>query len=375
MFKFNDKLIFSKIFRDLNSIFFLFLLSFGLIVWIIQAVNFLDFVTEDGHGLLVYFKFTFLNIPKILVKLSPIIFFFSLFYILEKYEETNELKIFWLLGITKKIFVKKIIKFSLLYSIVLLIFTVFVVPISQNKSRQYIQKSKIDFFPSLIQEKKFIDVVEGLTIFIEQKNNNDYKNLILIDGENINKKIIYAHSGQLLNNDANRTFVLKEGKVININNKNITEFNFNTTKYDLTKFATKSIVDFKIQEKKTKSLISCYWNFFILNKKELFFDEKNCNDNALNEIQSEIYNRTIKPFYILLLAVCCTYILNYPKESNNYKKKKIMIFVIGIFVTVLSEIFDTFLDVNPYSLIIYLIIPLILLICFYLNLVKEKMEI
>ena len=52
-----------------------------------------------------------------------------------------------------------------------------------------------------------------------------------------------------------------------------------------------------------------------------------------------------------------------------------MIFVIGIFVTVLSEIFNTFLDVNTYSLIISLIIPLILLICFYLNLVKEKMEI
>ena len=36
----------------------------GLIVWTIQAINYFDFVSEDGHGLKVYFLYTLLNFPK-----------------------------------------------------------------------------------------------------------------------------------------------------------------------------------------------------------------------------------------------------------------------------------------------------------------------
>ena len=49
------KIIFKKLFKDI-TIFFLFACSaITLIVWVIQAVNFLDFVSEDGHSFKVYF--------------------------------------------------------------------------------------------------------------------------------------------------------------------------------------------------------------------------------------------------------------------------------------------------------------------------------
>ena len=68
MFLLNKKLIFARFLSD-NSYFFLVsAISLSLIVWIIQAVNFLDFVTEDGHGLGVYFSYTILNFPKIFSK-------------------------------------------------------------------------------------------------------------------------------------------------------------------------------------------------------------------------------------------------------------------------------------------------------------------
>ena len=75
MFKYNKNLIFKNFFYDVLKIFFLLLISLSLIVWVVQAVNYLDFVTEDGHGINVYLKYSFLNYPKILTKLIPIIFF------------------------------------------------------------------------------------------------------------------------------------------------------------------------------------------------------------------------------------------------------------------------------------------------------------
>ena len=74
MIEFNKKLIFRKFFLDNTYFFIIALTTLSMIVWIIQAVNFLDFVTEDGHGLIVYFKYTLLALPKIISKLMPFIF-------------------------------------------------------------------------------------------------------------------------------------------------------------------------------------------------------------------------------------------------------------------------------------------------------------
>ena len=42
-------------------------------------INFLDIVTEDGHGFRVYFLYTLLSLPKIFSKILPFIYFVSLF--------------------------------------------------------------------------------------------------------------------------------------------------------------------------------------------------------------------------------------------------------------------------------------------------------
>ena len=81
-----------KFFIQNTSVFFLTsLFVMGIIVWTIQAVNYFDYVTEDGHGLKVYFAYTFLNFPKIIHRLLPFVFFISLFYTIIKYENNNEL--------------------------------------------------------------------------------------------------------------------------------------------------------------------------------------------------------------------------------------------------------------------------------------------
>ena len=135
-----------------------------------QAVNFLDFVTEDGHGLSVYFKYTLLNLPKTNFKINAIyIFCFNFLYFKQIVEENNELKIFWIFGTDKKEFLNKVLKYSIIILFIQLALNLFVVPFSQNKARTYIQSSSIDFFPSLINEKKFIDTVDKLTIYVEKK--------------------------------------------------------------------------------------------------------------------------------------------------------------------------------------------------------------
>ena len=83
------KLLFQKLIKDITKFFIITTFAVSLIVWVIQAVGFLDFVTEDGHSLLVYFSYSILNYPKILHRIIPFIFFISLFYQILQYETKN----------------------------------------------------------------------------------------------------------------------------------------------------------------------------------------------------------------------------------------------------------------------------------------------
>ena len=95
------KLIFRKFIKDISFFFVLMCITLGLIVWTLQAVNYLDFVTQDGHGLKTYFAYTIFNFPKIIHRIIPFIFFITLFYLLTNYEHKNELSIFWINGVSK----------------------------------------------------------------------------------------------------------------------------------------------------------------------------------------------------------------------------------------------------------------------------------
>ena len=372
MINYNKKLIFQKFFSNNTYFFFICIASLSLIVWIIQAVNFLDFVTEDGHGLIVYFKYTLLNIPKIISKLMPFIFFIAIYYTINKSENNNELKIFWINGIDKKEFLKTLLKYSIFFLIVQLILNSFLVPYTQNKARTYIQSSSIDFFPSLIDEKKFIDTVERLTIYIEQKNKDDeYKNIFIKDEKDLSSiRIIYAEKGNLVNNEDQRALKLSNGKIINIDNKNITAFDFKSTVFDLSRYLTKSIVDFKIQEKNTKMLIDCYVNFHLL-ENENYYHIHNCNKESRFVLNQELFKRLIKPFYYIALTICSSFLILLSKENSNYKLRKSYIFLFGTFILILSELTTSLSGRDLLYFKVSLFLPIILILLQYIYFKKK----
>ena len=108
-----EKFIFKKLYNNITLFFIVSLISVSLIIWIIQAINYLDIVSEDGHGVKNYFMYTLYSLPKIISRILLFIFFTSVFFIILRYEERNELLLFWINGINKIDFSKKIIKFSL----------------------------------------------------------------------------------------------------------------------------------------------------------------------------------------------------------------------------------------------------------------------
>ena len=71
-----NKLIFRKLSFDILSFFLLSTMAITSIVWVMQGVNLLDIISEQGHSIRVYFIYTVLNVPKIFSKLLIFIYFY-----------------------------------------------------------------------------------------------------------------------------------------------------------------------------------------------------------------------------------------------------------------------------------------------------------
>ena len=168
------KILYRKLLLDYMSFFLIALISSSTIIWVFQAVNFLDIMIEDGRDYMVYISYSLLNFPKILSKLYPFVLFFSLFYVLSKYELNNELIIFWNFGVDKFQFVNFILKVSLFLFFIQIIFTSFVVPKSQNVARSFLRDSNVNFLGNFIKPKKFNDTIKGVTIYSERKDEAGY---------------------------------------------------------------------------------------------------------------------------------------------------------------------------------------------------------
>ncbi len=365
-----NKLIYRKLASDILSFFIVASLSITLIVWVIQAVNFLDIVSEDGHSLKVYFSYTILNLPRIFSKILIFIFFISAFFIINKYEENNEILVFWTNGIKKINFINFIFKISFFFVILQLILSILIVPYTQSLSRTFLKNSNVDFLPTLISEKKFINIFKNLTIFLEKYNKNGNIEKIFIKEKISEKssKIIIAENAQIIKLDEEYKIKLLNGAITNINDKNVYNINFKETEYDLSKFTTKTVTHPKIQEINSLQLINCFYNYE-LNKK--YKKDNICKNRKLKSISEEMFKIFIVPLYILILSLISSSIILKPKKNIFLKYYKYIIFIFGFIVTMISQISFKFISQSNNLDLIVISTPILLIIIYYFFLILK----
>ena len=371
------KIIYQNFLKETSMFFLISSFAVTIIVWVIQAVNYLEFVTEDGHSFKIYFYYTLLSLPKIFNKLLPFMFFFSIFFNILKYEEQNQTLIFWTNGISKIKFLNVILKYSIIFLIVNFFFSIFIVPNSQDKARSYIRKSNIEYLPFLIKPKKFIDTVEQLTIYSDKRENEILENILIKDKFSLEKsKIIYAKKGYFTIIEEKNFLILEDGRILNINKDKTNSFDFKQTRINLSKYATKTTTMPKIQETNTLDLLNC-----LAESNSIFQDKSDKNSNKFkcdqdevfkNEISKELSSRIFKPFYLPLLALIAGLLLIKSKNSQGYTNFKLKIFTSAIIFISVSEISAKFYSTNLMKSSLIFLIPFFAFIFFYYFFYKKS---
>ena len=363
------KIIFRKLLFDYMSFFSIALISTSVIIWVFQAVNFLDIMIEDGRDYLVYVNYSLLNFPKIITKLIPFVLFFSFFYVTIKYETKNELLLFWNFGVNKIELVNFIFKFSLFLFLIQIVLSSIIVPKAQNQARSFLRTSDINYFGNFIKPQKFNDTIKGVTIYSESKDDRNLYNLYIKRDMGRNDfQITYARKGVFKEIGDVPLLVLFDGETITENENEITKFSFSKSDFSLKNLKANTITYKKTQEITTTNLIKCIIGLYkikINNKHQKIDHIENCLPQNLNNIFKEIYKRLIIPLYLPLLSIIPFLLLIVSKENVNYSKLKVFTFITGLLIIILSETTIRFVSKILFNNIGIALIPLFILIIIY----------
>lgn len=368
------KIIYRKFLLDCLIFFGITLISTSIIIWVFQAVNYLDLIIDDGRNYSVYLQYTFLNLPKIISKIFPFAFFFSFSYVIAKYELNNELLIYWNFGVNKIQFINYFFLISLIFLLVQTILTSLLVPKSQNLARTILRNSDFNFVDNFIKMKKFNASVNDLTIYAESKDNNEnYNNIYIkkkIDENNF--QIIFAKKGIFTNNNDYPVLELFDGENTSVLNEKITNFGFSKSSFNLSKFSSDTILVKKTQEHKTIELIECIFNLKNKTNLEAILKKvRNCEIKNINNIISELYKRLVIPLYLPALMLTVLLLIIHSKEKVNYSNLRIFVFLIGFFTIIFSESTLKFVNSSYSNIIFTFLIPIIFSLILYVYLILK----
>jgi lipopolysaccharide export system permease protein len=374
--------IYKHFFLELSKYFFLVLFTFSAIVWTVQAVNFLDLIVEDGHTMSLYLNYSLLNIPKILTKFIPLSFLLALILSILKFDSENELIVLWTSGLNKIKIINFFLKIALIVTLIQLFLAAFINPNVLNYSRSLIKASNLNLISGIIKTNEFNDAIEGLTIYVEEKNElGIMKNIFIRDDshklstienqEKTDNLTIFAEKGRL-NSKTKNSLILENGVIHSENRSNeIQIIKFKKTELIFNDLKTKSIIYPKVQETPSKILLNCFFKKTTHSLLKGHHDLKCHSEEQRIEVLAEINRRFGMPLYIPLLSLLSSFLL-ISREENKFKSwYKYFYFGLAFTILITAEILVRYSGKSLTHGFFYYLLPLLCIPVVYIELIRR----
>ena len=301
--------IYHNFFFEILKTFITIVIGLSLIAFTVRAVNFLELIVDNGYSLSTYFKYSILNVFGIALKFFPIAFLIAIILFIVKHKNNSEFIILWTAGVKKKVIINLLLISSFIIMIFYLIFSIYFTPLALSKSRELLSQNQFNSFLPTIRSQQFSDSFKDLTFFVEEKIDNEVKNIFLHDtGKSLNRFSSKAENGtaQLIASKGivdKKAIFLLEGQIISYNSsKGKNEIiKFDQLNIDLNQLKTTVIKKLKLQETSTFKLLNCFTN-----KKDLTL----CTDKTKEEIIPVLMRRLVLPTYLPIIALICSFFIN-----------------------------------------------------------------
>ncbi len=314
MYRYNKYII-----RHLVNSTLLITISLTSIVWLTQALRFVEFIVNQGVSITVFMHLTVLLIPSLLMMIFPPAVFCAVLFTYNKLTMDSELVVMQSMGLSRWRLAKPAIIVAAIVTLFTYIIAAYLQPASyrQFKDMQYVLRDK--YVSLLVQEGVFSNPVDGLTVFIRERDADGKLHGILVhDNRQANKSItMMAESGRLVETPQGPRFLLEKGNRQEMTDGRLSLLNFESYTLDIS-FYTNSMNTRKpdVQE---------------LYLTDLFSSPEGSDLTAAEIIKrrAEAHQRIVWPAYSLTLSILALAILFSGQFNRRGQWQRIAIAVAG----------------------------------------------
>ncbi len=267
--------------------------SLTSIVWLTQALRFVEFIVNQGVSITLFLHLTLLLVPSLLVMIFPPALFAAVLFTYNKLTSDSELIVMQAMGLSRWRLALPALIVATMVMLLTYSIAIYFQPVSYKKFKDMQTVLRDSYVSLLVQEGVFSNPVEGLTVFIRERDpNNKLYGILVHDNRQPSKSItLMAESGRLVESPQGPSFLLENGNRQEMNDGRLSLLNFEKYTLDIS-FYTNSLTKRKpdMQELFLPELLG-------------FTDETTLTETEITKRRAEGHQRIIWPAYSLSLTL------------------------------------------------------------------------
>ena len=326
--------------------------SLTSIVWLTQALRFIDFIVNRGISFTSFLELTLLLIPSLMLFILPFALLFAVLFVYYRLMMDSELLVLSGAGLSRFQIAKPAINIAIMVSLIAYSISLYILPVSYHAFKEMQEFMRDNYASLLLQEDVFNNPVEGLTVYIRDRDKEGILYGIIVHDSRDPKEpavTMMAEKGQLIQSAQGPTFILYNGNRQKIENGKLSFLDFAKYTLDIS-FYTNSA------GKRTKQ------------PEEMFLDELLYPDTA-DELEkarliAEGHNRISYPLFPLALTLFALAVLLSGEFNRRGQWQRITFIVVCSGVVLSVAIGILHLAVKNEWLISLLYINIVMIILF-----------
>ncbi|MGF9692732.1 LPS export ABC transporter permease LptF [Rhizobium sp. 0TCS1.26] len=207
------KLLELYIFRRAFQMFLVTLLPVLTIIWTIQVLGRINLVTDTGQSIGSFATLATFILPTIIPVVLPFAIVIGVTQTLNAMNNDSELAVIDAAGSARSVIYRPVILLAVLMAAFSFLITNFVEPASRVSAREMVAEAYADLLSSVIEEKTFRSIEEGLYVQISERHSNRVlTGIFLVDYRDPNWDLIYyAREGSIA--EDGKTLTMRDGEV------------------------------------------------------------------------------------------------------------------------------------------------------------------
>lgn len=337
----------------------LMLVTLTALIWLTQALKFIDLIVNRGLDLSTFLYLSILLIPSLALIVLPVALFCAVIFVYNKLIMDSELIVLKGAGLSKMALAKPALIVAMGATLLGYSISLFLLPASFREFKDMQAFIRDNYASLMLQEGVFSNPMEGLTLYIQERQENGMLKGILVHDARIKSKPVtmMAQQGKLVQTAKGPQFDLINGNRQEINHKQgqLSLLYFDHYSLDLSLYTSRKKSRWREPQER-------YLH-------ELFLaDEQDEKPGMIGKLYAEGHQRLIWPLYNIALTVIALATLFSGSFNRRGQWKRILTAtIIAITAVILSiGLNNVVANFNALSPIVYINITAILGIGFYL---------